>query len=141
MSPQEPLSQERSPSSWSALVQQARLGWRLLRDPLVPGWTKLVPLGAVLYVLLPADLIPDIFLGFGQLDDLGVLLLGLRAFIFLCPRTAVQRQQTATSVVDGVAREVKDQPAPGSEVAGYLVTGQSRVADDPRSGQSRTPEG
>lgn len=95
---------------WPDVVGRFRLGWRLLRDPLVPGWTKLIPLGALAYILLPVDIIPDMFLGLGQLDDLGVLLLGLRAFIAVCPQAVVLRHQAAMSAVDGVAREVNEIP-------------------------------
>ena len=93
------------PTSWSSVIGRFRLGWRLLRDPAVPGWTKLIPLGTLAYILLPVDIVPDIFLGLGQLDDLGVVLLGLRAFIAMCPRTAVLRHTAAMSSVDGVARD------------------------------------
>src|SRR6476661_3441793 len=50
-----------------------RLVWRLFQDGRVSPWLKrLVPLGAVAYFLMPFDLIPDMFVGPGQLDDLGV---------------------------------------------------------------------
>jgi hypothetical protein len=77
---------------------------------MVPGWTKLIPVGAVLYILLPVDIVPDVFLGLGQLDDLGVLLLGLRAFIAVCPRAAVLRHSAAIHSVDGVARQTSETP-------------------------------
>ncbi|MBA2277590.1 MAG: DUF1232 domain-containing protein [Chloroflexia bacterium] len=57
--------------SWPARL---RLMWRLLRDDRVSPWLKrLGPIGALVYVLSPIDLIPDFFLGIGQLDDLGVI--------------------------------------------------------------------
>lgn len=43
------------------------------RDPSVSRWRKLAGLGAVAYVLLPVDVIPDLVPVFGWLDDLGVL--------------------------------------------------------------------
>ncbi len=59
--------------SWPARL---RLMWRLLRDDRVSPWLKrLGPIGALIYVLSPIDLIPDFFLGIGQLDDLGVIAL------------------------------------------------------------------
>ena len=55
---------------WDNLV----LTWRLYRDPRVSSWMKRLPVVlAVLYVIVPFDLIPDVFLGVGQLDDLGVM--------------------------------------------------------------------
>lgn len=50
-------------------------------DPRVPFQLKLIPVVAVLYLLLPVDLIPDLLVGLGQLDDLAILLLGLRLFV------------------------------------------------------------
>ncbi len=67
-----------------------RLFWRLLKDPRVPAWPKLLPLLVVGYVLAPVDFLPDFLLALGQIDDLLVIFLGLRAFIRLCPREIVQ---------------------------------------------------
>ncbi len=66
----------------------ARLAWRLYRDPRVsPRLKKLVTMFGLVYVLLPIDLLPDLFLGLGQLDDLGVVSL-VAAASFLLPRFA-----------------------------------------------------
>ncbi len=72
------------------LLNSATLAWRLLLDPRVSALTKLIPAGILVYVLSPIDLIPDWFFGLGQLDDLAVILLGIRAFIALCPPELVQ---------------------------------------------------
>lgn len=51
-----------------------RLLWALLRDDRVSLWLRrLGPVGVLIYVLSPIDVIPDFFLGPGQLDDLGVI--------------------------------------------------------------------
>ena len=42
------------------ILGTVRLGWRPLRDPSVPAWSKLIPIGTVLYLLFPLDLIPDV---------------------------------------------------------------------------------
>jgi uncharacterized membrane protein YkvA (DUF1232 family) len=46
---------------------------RYLRDAAVPGWRKFVVAGALAYVLLPIDLVPDLVPVLGWLDDLGAL--------------------------------------------------------------------
>jgi uncharacterized membrane protein YkvA (DUF1232 family) len=46
---------------------------RYLRDAAVPGWRKFVVAGALAYVLLPIDLVPDLVPLLGWLDDLGAL--------------------------------------------------------------------
>jgi uncharacterized membrane protein YkvA (DUF1232 family) len=65
--------------------RDAKVAWRLLRDPRVPPATKLIPLASVLYLIWPLDLVADTWPLLGQLDDFGVLLLGLRLFLRLVP--------------------------------------------------------
>ena len=73
---------------------QLRLVWRLLNDPEVPLWVKLVPpLAILLYIFSPVDIVPDPILGLGQLDDLAVILLGLKLFVEMSPRGVVQRHR------------------------------------------------
>jgi uncharacterized membrane protein YkvA (DUF1232 family) len=55
----------------------------------------LIPLGILGYLILPVDLLPDVFQGLGRLDDLVVLLLGLRLFLRLCPPEVVQEHVKA----------------------------------------------
>ncbi|MBI1802683.1 MAG: DUF1232 domain-containing protein [Chloroflexi bacterium] len=79
------------------LIATVHLAWRLWFDPRVSAVAKLVPVGVLAYVISPIDLIPDVFVGFGQLDDLAIVLLGVRAFLALCPSALVQwhREQLA----------------------------------------------
>ncbi len=75
----------------NSLIRQARLVWRLLRDGRVSGWVKLLPVAGILYLLSPVDLLPDITLpGLGEMDDLAVILLALKAFIDLSPPGVVR---------------------------------------------------
>lgn len=129
MSQQGSFPRDQVPGALSALLKNVRLGWRLLRDPLVPTWIKLIPLGAALYVVLPIDLFPDVFIGLGQLDDLGVLVLGLRTFISMCPTQIVQRHLASMSSIDGSYHVVEEEP-PHSPVAGYLQDGPVSAKDE-----------
>lgn len=63
---------------------------RLLRDSRVSAGAKLVVAGILAYVVLPTDLLPDFLLGVGQLDDITVILGGLKLFLKLCPPEVVQ---------------------------------------------------
>jgi uncharacterized membrane protein YkvA (DUF1232 family) len=73
------------------LIKQARLAWRLWTDGRVPGWVKLIPAAAIIYFLSPIDLIPDWALpGLGEVDDVVVLLLALKAFVDLSPPGVVR---------------------------------------------------
>jgi uncharacterized membrane protein YkvA (DUF1232 family) len=72
-------------------VRQLRLAWRLFLDRRVPLWTKLVPPVALAYVLSPIDILPDIPpMGLNQLDDIAVVLLGIKLFIELAPPDVVR---------------------------------------------------
>ncbi len=76
-------------------MRQARLAWRLFWDQRVPLWTKLIPPAALAYVISPIDVIPDVALGLGQLDDVAVLLLGVKLFIELAPPEVVREHLLA----------------------------------------------
>ena len=82
------------------LWNNLRLAWRLLRDPLVSLGPKLIPLAALLYILFPFDFLSDLVPVLGQMDDLAVVLLALRAFIAVCPKQAVQRHLAQMSSVE-----------------------------------------
>jgi len=77
------------------MARQARLAWRLFWDRRVPLWTKLIPPAALGYVLFPIDIVPDVALGLGQLDDIAVLLLGVKLFIELAPSDVVREHLLA----------------------------------------------
>ncbi len=110
----------RGPNWLTEFVRNLRLAWRLLRDPLVPAWTKLIPLGALVYILLPSDLIPDLIPGLGQVDDLGVFLLSLKVFIGSCPLEMVQHHLAEMSSIKASYRVVKEEQPQATDVAGYL---------------------
>jgi uncharacterized membrane protein YkvA (DUF1232 family) len=94
------------------LINQLRLTWRLLRDPRVPLWAKLIPVGALIYVLSPLDLIPDLIPVLGQLDDLGIVLAGMRLFESFVPEYIVQEHlQAIASGQSGRAADVVDAPS------------------------------
>ena len=69
----------------TGLLQQLKLVWALFSDKRVSLMTKMVIPLALIYLVSPVDFIPDVFLGLGQLDDLGVILLGIALFVKLCP--------------------------------------------------------
>lgn len=82
--------------SWvKELIRQLRLAWRLFKDRRVPWPIKLIPPAALIYVLAPIDIIPDLGLGLGQLDDLAIVLLSLKLFIELAPPEVVREHLRA----------------------------------------------
>jgi uncharacterized membrane protein YkvA (DUF1232 family) len=68
---------------------------RLVSDPRVAAGSKMVPLGILVYLVLPTDLFPDFLPGFGQIDDLALIVLGLKLFLRLCPPRVVQEHVRA----------------------------------------------
>jgi len=93
----------------ASIIKNARLVWRLLRDSDVPSSLKIIPPATLLYLLFPIDFIPDPMLGLGQLDDIGVILLGLKLFIELSPQEVVRRHLREMSSVSGSYRVVDDE--------------------------------
>ena len=72
------------------LPQFARLYWRLWRDPRVSMWPKALLVVGILYVVSPLDFIPDVIPIIGEVDDLVVLIVLCRLFVYLCPPEVVR---------------------------------------------------
>lgn len=84
-----------------SLWQQARLVMRLMGDSDVPIWLKAMPVAAMAYVLMPFDLSPDMIPVLGQMDDLGIFVVGMKMFVDLAPITAVNKHLAAIREADG----------------------------------------
>ena len=72
------------------IVRQARLAWRLMLDPRVPLWAKTLVPASLVYLMSPVDFVPDVIPGLGQLDDLAIVVIGVKLFIELCPPEIVR---------------------------------------------------
>ena len=70
------------------MIDHVRLAWRLLRDERVSALKYLLPAMLALYVVSPVDMIPDLFLGVGQVDDVGAIIVAAMVLIRLLPRVA-----------------------------------------------------
>jgi uncharacterized membrane protein YkvA (DUF1232 family) len=108
----------RSITDWlRRTVRQVRLVWRLFWDRRVSFWSKLIPPAVLAYVLSPVDFLSDVpFLGFNQLDDLAILLLGLKIFLELAPADVVREHLRALGAEVAEWRIVEEQgPASGGE--------------------------
>ncbi|MFA6449007.1 MAG: DUF1232 domain-containing protein [bacterium] len=57
----------------------------LFRDARVPRWLKFLTAGAILYVALPIDLLPDFVPTAGWVDDMVVIFLILIQYMKYCP--------------------------------------------------------
>lgn len=110
-----PKKQAKSPDETAGfladLIRQMRLLWRLLNDPRVPAWVKMIPAVALLYLILPIDLIADPLLGLGQLDDLAVILVGIKLFHDLSPSAVVREHEADLAGKSSPWRVVEDESA------------------------------
>lgn len=85
------------------LALRIKLILRLIADRRVNPLLKLLPLGSLVYLVIP-DLIP------GPLDDVAMIWLLAYLFIELCPPEVVQEHMRAlTSVIDAEWREVDEE--------------------------------
>ena len=70
------------------------LVFRLMLDRRVPLRLKLIIPAAVLYLISPIDLLPDILPLLGHTDDLVVIILALGSFLLMTPRSVLNEYLT-----------------------------------------------
>ncbi len=71
------------------VIQRVQLVWGLLKDERVSPWVKKIgPAAIIAYVISPIDVIPDFLIGPGQIDDLGVIAVGLLLLLRMLVRFA-----------------------------------------------------
>ncbi len=105
------------PTSWllrpwklRTLWREMRLAARLLREPVVPLWAKATLPFALLYLVSPVDILPDVIPGLGEMDDLVILYAALQLFLRVSPSIAIAFHQSA------IERRQKFSTMPPSDV-------------------------
>lgn len=96
-------------------ANRLKLILKLMGDSRVSPWVKLIPVGALVYLISPIDLIMGLP-GIDALDDAAVLWIGSTLFVELCPQNVVQEHMQALNnnlddsgdVVDADATDVND---------------------------------
>ena len=111
------------------LVRQMRLLWRLLNDPRVPSWVKTIPAVALLYLIFPIDLISDPILGLGQLDDLAIILLGLKLFRDFSPPAVVREHEADILGKSSPWQVVEDEPASEQTSQPLYIDAEYKILD------------
>jgi len=112
----------------SDVIRQARLAWRLLLDPRVPLWLKMIVPASLVYLISPIDFIPDVIPGLGQLDDLAVIVIGVKLFIELCPPEIVREHWQE---LQGEANwRVEPEPSSPSSSASQVVDAPYEIKKD-----------
>ena len=105
------ILQNQNSGFFQNLVLRVKLILRLMGDKRVNFFLKLLPIGALIYLVSPIDLIPGAVLPvIGALDDAAVLWLGTTLFVSLCPDDIVQEHTNALhKVVAGTWRDAPEQ--------------------------------
>lgn len=97
-------------------VDRLKLIMKLMGDSRVSPWVKLIPIGAIAYLISPIDIIMGIP-GIDALDDAAVLWIGSNLFVELCPPEVVQEHRqslgnnlddSSGDIVDADATDVND---------------------------------
>ncbi len=84
-------------SAGREVVEKALTLYYTAQNPNVPPWAKTVVVGALTYFISPVDAIPDILVGVGFTDDLGVLLVAIATVsVYINAETKEQAQQKLT---------------------------------------------
>jgi uncharacterized membrane protein YkvA (DUF1232 family) len=99
------------------LILQCKLILRLMGDKRVSFLLKILPVGGLIYLLSPIDLIPDIALPvIGYVEDTFVVWLCMSLFVALCPDEIVKEHLAALEKVVTVDwRDVTDEKEPGDD--------------------------
>ena len=94
---------------FQGIATRVKLILRLLGDRRVSPLLKLLPIGSVLYLVIP-DLAP------GPIDDALVIWLGSTLFVELCPSHVVKEHlDTLNSVIEGEWHEIQGEPGKSPE--------------------------
>ena len=80
--------------------------WHAFWNPRTPFWLKAAMVGVVLYLVSPLDLIPDILLGFGFIDDLILVPLMLSWIASRLPPEEAEDDTAKNGTIDGTARRL-----------------------------------
>jgi len=89
-------------------ITRFKLIMRLMGDPRVSSWTKLIPVGALIYLVSPIDLIMGIP-GVAALDDAAILWFGSSLFVDLCPPEVVnEHMQELSGTLDDGSGDIVD---------------------------------
>jgi len=105
------------------IIQQGKLIYNLMLDQRVPALTKLIPFAAFAYLILPiepTDLVPVL----GQLDDVAIVMLGLRFFLELAPAEVVREH--LKRIAQAGHWSVTDNPPAGETKADDVIDGTYR---------------
>jgi uncharacterized membrane protein YkvA (DUF1232 family) len=109
------------------IIKNIKLIWRLLNDGRVSPWLKMIIPATLVYLIFPIDVIPDFAPGLGQLDDVAVVLLGLKLFVEMCPKEVVRQHLDELASVASPWRVVEEDEPPEAKPPHYLEVPYQKV--------------
>ena len=80
---------------WRAVMADGLLAYRLFRDPRVPMKAKAIFPAVIAYFFSPLNLPFEWIPILGQVDDIGIAIMALGAFLKLCPQELVAEHARA----------------------------------------------
>ena len=83
-----------------------KLLYRLFKDPRVPVTEKALLVGAVVYVISPLDLIPDVIPFIGEVDDLYLVALTVIRLLNRAPDSAIREHWEGRGDIAGVVEKI-----------------------------------
>lgn len=113
----------RSGGVFKDVANRFRLIGRLLVDNRVHPLLKILPIGSLIYTVVPTDLLP-----LNPVDDAFVIWLGTTLFVDLCPPDVVQEHMLSLKGISGANwQDFSNQPQQGEIVDGeYKETGSNK---------------
>jgi uncharacterized membrane protein YkvA (DUF1232 family) len=108
------------------IIKQVRLVLRLWGDERVAPWVKVIPPIVLAYAIFPLDFLPDFGLGLGQLDDIAIILLGMKLFVELSPPEIVR--QHLDDLASALSGNQSGETA--SQDQGEVIEGSYRVLEE-----------
>jgi len=96
----DPFPRERVSALLRRLPAYLRLATNLARDPRLPGWRRAAVIAGAAYVASPIDLVPGIVPVLGQLDDILVAVVALRAALAALDPAARARHLAAAGLTE-----------------------------------------
>jgi uncharacterized membrane protein YkvA (DUF1232 family) len=130
-------------------IEQVRLAFALLLDGRVPVRYKILPILAFAYALSPIDLMPDVLVGIGWLDDFGIVVLALGLLIYWSPASIVaehlHRLRFGTGMrvrrdSEGLIIDVEAKPGRDSEAQNEEQPTENVVDEDIATESEEEPE-
>ena len=110
----------------------------LVRDPALPRWRKAALGASLVYLASPIDFVPGVIPVAGQLDDLAVVLIGLRVALRGCTPEAAAAHLAAAGLAEAdIGRDLAIVRAAAGWIAGRVARTSARLGNAAIKGVAR----